>query len=329
MTTKRLDTFVSNSLNIHQQPAGNATLQLRRRHAQRHPVPGATLSGTQCSGTTSTRTAHVYLEDKQIAETVVDGARQYVHTDALGLPMAHTNQAGAEPNRTKFEPYGLTAAGTKPGAAVAGLTTTGSAIGFTGHVNDPETDLVYMQQRYYDPVAGRFLSVDPVVTDTNTGGSFNRYNFANNNPYLFTDPDGRCGVREGLGCYTTVFPEGPSDSYGGGGDEAKPIAGKPNSPYFTGNSYIDKTTLELNAMALIAEETVGKGSGAVHGTLVHTAFATLVRAAKRPDLHAEQSFDLNGLVHYGFAGAIRTDVSQGPDKAFLLSSMIFKQDRRD
>ena len=151
---------------------------------------GATLSGSQCTGTTSTRTAYVYLDGKQIAETVIDGATQYVHTDALGSPVAHTNQAGAELNRTKFEPYGLTAAGTKPGAAVAGLTTTGSAIGFTGHVNDPETDLVYMQQRYYDPVAGRFLSIDSVVTDANTGGSFNRYNYANNNPYKYIDPDG-------------------------------------------------------------------------------------------------------------------------------------------
>jgi hypothetical protein len=48
-----------------------------------------------------------------------------------------------------------------------------------------------MQQRYYDPVAARFLSNDPVVTDANTGGAFNRFNYANNNPYRFTDPDGR------------------------------------------------------------------------------------------------------------------------------------------
>ncbi|MGH8051011.1 MAG: RHS repeat-associated core domain-containing protein, partial [Arenimonas sp.] len=46
-------------------------------------------------------------------------------------------------------------------------------------------------QRYYDPVIGRFLSVDPVETDPNTGASFNRYAYANNNPYRFTDPDGR------------------------------------------------------------------------------------------------------------------------------------------
>jgi uncharacterized protein RhaS with RHS repeats len=48
-----------------------------------------------------------------------------------------------------------------------------------------------MQQRYYDPVAGRFLSIDPVTTDANTGGSFNRYNYANNSPYKYIDPDGR------------------------------------------------------------------------------------------------------------------------------------------
>lgn len=48
-----------------------------------------------------------------------------------------------------------------------------------------------MQQRYYDPIAGRMLSIDPVITDANTGGSFNRYAYANNSPYKYTDPDGR------------------------------------------------------------------------------------------------------------------------------------------
>src|SRR3546814_20935067 len=48
-----------------------------------------------------------------------------------------------------------------------------------------------MQQRYYDPQIGRFLSVDPVSADTVTGWNFNRYNYAANNPYKFKDPDGR------------------------------------------------------------------------------------------------------------------------------------------
>jgi RHS repeat-associated protein len=50
---------------------------------------------------------------------------------------------------------------------------------------------LYMQQRYFDPIAGRFLSVDPVTTDAGTGSSFNRYVYATNNPYKFKDPDGR------------------------------------------------------------------------------------------------------------------------------------------
>jgi murein DD-endopeptidase MepM/ murein hydrolase activator NlpD len=48
----------------------------------------------------------------------------------------------------------------------------------------------YMQQRYYDPAIGRFLSVDP-VTATSAGGNFNRYWYGNDNPYKFVDPDGR------------------------------------------------------------------------------------------------------------------------------------------
>ena len=46
-------------------------------------------------------------------------------------------------------------------------------------------------QRYYDPQIGLFLSVDPVTADSNPVGQFHRYRYAANNPYRFTDPDGR------------------------------------------------------------------------------------------------------------------------------------------
>ncbi len=108
---------------------------------------------------------------------------QYDHTDGLGSPVARTNATGAlVGGKTRYEAYGATAVGTAPG------------IGFTGHVNDAATGLVYMQQRYYDPIAGRFLSTDPVLTDANTGAGFNRYNYANNNPYSYIDPDGRAAT---------------------------------------------------------------------------------------------------------------------------------------
>jgi RHS repeat-associated protein len=63
--------------------------------------------------------------------------------------------------------------------------------GFTGHQTDSATGLIYMQARYYDPVGQRFFSVDPVDVSATNGGNFSRYWYANNNPYRYTDPDGR------------------------------------------------------------------------------------------------------------------------------------------
>ncbi|MEJ7806994.1 MAG: RHS repeat-associated core domain-containing protein [Telluria sp.] len=123
-------------------------------------------------------TKYIYLKSHLLAQVSPSGV-SYSHTDGLGSPVARTNEAGALACRTRYEPYGQVAAGAT------------QTIGFTGHVNDVETGLTYMQQRYYDPIAGRFLSIDPVITDANTGASFNRYFYANNSPYSFVDPDGR------------------------------------------------------------------------------------------------------------------------------------------
>jgi RHS repeat-associated protein len=61
-------------------------------------------------------------------------------------------------------------------------------VGYTGHMYDDELGLNYMQARYYDPVIGRFYSNDPIgFRDVH---SFNRYAYANNNPYKYTDPTG-------------------------------------------------------------------------------------------------------------------------------------------
>ena len=80
--------------------------------------------------------------------------------------------------------------------------------------------MTYMQQRYYDPLIGRFLSVDPVTADGNTGGNFNRYWYANNNPYKFKDPDGRlanfligAGIGAGIEIVTQLATKGTVDNW--------------------------------------------------------------------------------------------------------------------
>jgi RHS repeat-associated protein len=106
---------------------------------------------------------------------------RYIHTDALGSPVAESDESGAVVARFVYEPYGANI-GSAPE----------DSPGFTGHVSDKETGLTYMQQRYYDPVVGLFLSSDPVTASASPVSMFNRYRYANSNPYRFYDPDGRC-----------------------------------------------------------------------------------------------------------------------------------------
>ena len=132
------------------------------------------------------RLSHIYLGGSLVAELsrpigAGTAAYTYQHTDALGSPIARTNSARTVIETSEYEPYGKLlnrANDDRPG--------------YTGHVMDAASGLTYMQQRYYDPVIGRFLSVDPVTAYSNGDmRHFNRYAYAANNPYKFKDPDGR------------------------------------------------------------------------------------------------------------------------------------------
>jgi RHS repeat-associated protein len=118
----------------------------------------------------------------------------YYYTDDQGTILARTDANGVILTTVDYRPYG---------AQVLGSPEQGP--GYTGHVNDADTGLVYMQQRYYDPDIGRFLSADPIPTNSHTGGSFNRYAYANNNPYTFIDPDGRDAVAAFGGVLTETW----------------------------------------------------------------------------------------------------------------------------
>ncbi|KAA2285531.1 RHS repeat domain-containing protein [Arenimonas fontis] len=155
---------------------------------------------------TQFRHNHIYLGGTLVATRTVsfDGAVRYVryqHTDALGSPVAETDEAGQGVGRERLTAWGEPADGTWRNGP-----------GFTGHRMDAATRLVYMQQRYYDPVIGRFLSVDPVAADMTTGWNSNRYNYAANNPYANRDPDGRaCDSLSGSGCGMSASGQSTSD----------------------------------------------------------------------------------------------------------------------
>lgn len=107
----------------------------------------------------------------------------YMYTNAQGTVVAEADAQGNVTYMAVYRPYGKQQIGVPQAEP-----------GYTGHVNDPDTGLVYMQARYYDPETGRFLSVDPVTPAPGNFFNFNRYDYANNNPIRNTDPDGRDAV---------------------------------------------------------------------------------------------------------------------------------------
>lgn len=123
------------------------------------------------------------LGGQLIGETI-NGARRAIHTDVIGSVRQKSDAFGTLVHEDVRAPYGSTLLGWQYQNGPA----------FTGHMEDGATGLTYMKARYYDPVAMRFISPDPVYVDLGTGGNFNRYWYANNNPYTYVDPDGRCGT---------------------------------------------------------------------------------------------------------------------------------------
>ena len=109
-----------------------------------------------------------------------NGTVTYVYTDPQGTPLAEADAQGNITATFDYAPYGTIALGTPPNGP-----------GYTGHVDDPETNLIYMQHRYYDAATGHFVSVDPVSPTAANIFTFNRYDYANDNPARYIDPDGR------------------------------------------------------------------------------------------------------------------------------------------
>ncbi len=62
---------------------------------------------------------------------------------------------------------------------------------YRGYFYDPETELYYLQTRYYDPEVGRFITIDAIeYLDPESINGLNLYAYCGNNPVMGYDPDG-------------------------------------------------------------------------------------------------------------------------------------------
>ena len=113
----------------------------------------------------------------------------YLHPDHLGSAQSGSKADGTIAWREQYTPFG---------EELQSPAANDNLGGFTGHIRDKATGLNYMQARYYDPVIGRFLSIDPVTfMDTGVPAQFNRYSYTFNDPINLFDPDGENPARRG------------------------------------------------------------------------------------------------------------------------------------
>ena len=87
---------------------------------------------------------------------------------------------------------GSTWQGTPTPAELAAIAAT-TRDGFTGHETLDSVGLVHMGGRVYDPIIGRFLSVDPVVRDIGAAQSWNSYGYVEGRVASWIDPTGWSG----------------------------------------------------------------------------------------------------------------------------------------
>jgi RHS repeat-associated protein len=86
---------------------------------------------------------------------------------------------GTEASRRRFNAYGTVAAQ----ATATGIKQ--PLLGYAGQYTDTETGYQYLRARYYDPGTGQFLTLDPLVRQTNEPFGYSR-----GNPQDGSDPSG-------------------------------------------------------------------------------------------------------------------------------------------
>lgn len=111
----------------------------------------------------------------------------FYHPDHLGSSNAVTDRKGKLAESTEFYPFGR--------LRYEKSNDFDSVYKYTGKERDKESGLMYFGARYYEMVAGRFLSVDPLFInnpkkDFMIPQKLNLYSYVNNNPVKFIDPLG-------------------------------------------------------------------------------------------------------------------------------------------
>jgi RHS repeat-associated protein len=107
---------------------------------------------------------------------------RYLHHDAQRSVRQLTNASGAAVDSEIFDAFGVN------------LAASGNSVnpyGYAGEEVDPETELIYLRARQYDPETGRFMGMDPMLGFDGDPRTLDRYSYAAQDPLSMRDPSGR------------------------------------------------------------------------------------------------------------------------------------------
>lgn len=176
---------------------------------------------------------HYYSLGGQLIGALNGSSTNLFLTDTLGSVLeAFSNTAGSAAvlGSQVFSPYG---------APLYNHGSMGTNLGYTGQYHDSLSGFDYYGARYYDPVAGVFLSAD--ILQGNFAG-MNPYSYVGGNPETFTDPTGEMYTTSGRGGGGgTPTPPPPTHNNSGGGG----IFASVSSIFWGGVSSVVRDTEQL------------------------------------------------------------------------------------
>nr|WP_255416322.1 RHS repeat-associated core domain-containing protein [Rummeliibacillus sp. POC4] len=119
-------------------------------------------------------------------DTLGEWKNQVFHywTNHRGDVVSIRDYEGKEVGSYQYDAYGNVLSG-------EGDIAKDNPIRYAGYYYDEETKNYYLQARYYNPVNGAFLALDPDSGDGDEPLSQNGYDYARNNPVIMLDTDGK------------------------------------------------------------------------------------------------------------------------------------------
>ena len=127
-----------------------------------------------------------------VAGVLYNGGKYFYRKDAQGNVVALLNADGEVAIRYEYDAWGNNVVTDKDGNLVTSGIGVLNPFRYRSYYYDTETELYYLQTRYYDPELGRFISQDSIeYAAPETINGLNLYAYCGNNPVMNIDPTGR------------------------------------------------------------------------------------------------------------------------------------------